>query len=88
MKSHTELREDFNTAGVSFLMTELDVALSFTQLAAGPYSFDRRDRLLRGANRALRQAMLMHPRFRLTGLEEGAFEAKRTRIQRALQQVP
>jgi hypothetical protein len=83
MKSHAELFQDFNAAGISFLMTELDVAYSFTTVAMGPYAFDRKQRLLRGARRAFRQALSMHPHFRLTPEEEGKFQ----RISASVEQI-
>jgi hypothetical protein len=74
MKSHAEIIGDFNAAGVNFLLTELDIAHSFINVAMGPYSFDRKQRLLRGARRALDQALSMRPRFRLTEEQEHRFQ--------------
>jgi hypothetical protein len=74
MKSQADLIGDFNAAGVNFLLTELDIAHSFLNVAMGPYSFDRKQRLLRGARRAFNQALSMRPRFQLTEEQEQRFE--------------
>jgi hypothetical protein len=84
MKSHVELIHDFNAAGVNFLMTELDVAYSFANVAMGPYSFDRKHRLLNGAKRALHQALSMHPRFRLSEEEEKKFQRISASVEKTL----
>jgi hypothetical protein len=74
MKSHAELIGDFNAAGINFVMTELDVAYAFINVAKGPYSADRKQHLLRGAQRALNQALSMRPRFRLTEEQQERFQ--------------
>jgi hypothetical protein len=84
MKSHAELIQDFNAAGVGFLMTELDVAYSFTNVAKGPYSVDRRERLIRIAKRALGQALSMRSRLRLSAAEEERFQRLRAAVEKAL----
>jgi hypothetical protein len=84
MKTHAELTRDFNAAGVSFLMTELDVASSFTNVAMGPFSFDRKQRLVRGATRALRQALSLRPRLHLTEEEDKRFQRICASVEKAL----
>jgi hypothetical protein len=84
MKSHAELIRDFDAAGVGFLLTELDVAYSFTTVANGPYAFYRKQRLLHGAKRAYSQALSMRRRFHLTAQEEERFQKISASVERAL----
>ena len=85
MISFEELSRRSNATGVTFVFTELDVALSFLRIAESRSPQDRL-RLYTDADKAIRTALHSVERLTLSRVEAVRFQKMSTRAMAALQQ--
>lgn len=77
----------FNTAGVTFLMAELDTAWMFVQMARAHSSRESRSHLVLMAERAFREALYRRPQLHLTEVEDLRFQERRSALESELAQL-
>jgi len=88
LKSRQQLREDFNQNGFAFLMTDLDSALAFAQLAMRlNIDPEVKRRNLINARKAYDTVVRLREKLQLDSGQLSAFDEKRTNLKNALEQL-
>lgn len=88
LKSRQQLREDFNQNGFAFLMTDLDSALAFAQLAMRlNIDPEVKRRNLINARKAYDTVVRLREKLQLDSGQQSAFDEKRTNLKNALEQL-
>lgn len=84
MKSFSELRNESNQTGVQFLLTELEMALSFLDNASLSSDPSRRQRMITDSKKAFENVIHLMPRFELTQSQQFAVESQLQQIHKGL----
>lgn len=82
-----QARESFDGTGARFIIAELDLAITFCQIALTSRSALRADRNVENANRALEAVARMRQRIRLTQDEEKEVTEKTSTLSSLLEQL-
>ena len=76
MKSFAELRSDSNQTGIQFLLTEIELARSFLDIANRMSDPTRSQRLITDSRKAFETVIHLMPRFELTPRQQSAIDSK------------
>lgn len=87
-KSRQELRDDFNHSGFDFLTVDLDTPILFTErafLSKGDPQAEQRN--VTNARKGYEAVTRLREKLKLDSEEQGAFEAKRMNLKKALERL-
>jgi hypothetical protein len=85
MKPFHELTEELNEAGIQFLITDLNLAVSFLDMALLTANFDHRERLRRHARKGHDTVVRFLPHFICSQAQAAEIDSKLSHIRNRLE---